>query len=331
MLNKIIKICTFSLVSWSIASVTVHGTPKDDSFVDDYLKKPWKLLPVYQLGSVLVSLATHKKITPHEALSATGLLGTVAVASIGERNTDRLTYKSLETLTVDLTEFVSKHECGKFLATFSPITEFVCHPYAFNFRTMEDVEIPFMAGCLGLDAGSLLLPILVDLGTIPFQALCSEWYAYRVNLYAHLRGVHPDDYEYLLDLPPVDAGVRTERGVLRAVVEPAGHVLLKIMRPQRLLDATATSLIERTFSGPTGKALSGTARNKIASIARRSVEDIALDPQYKLTQNKLHTMVRRYFFAPDIVFRDVRDKLLTKPEKINLVQQALAKYKPHPF
>lgn len=319
-----------------------------DNFIDDYLKQPWKLSPAYHVGHVIHMLVTNQKITPHKAISGIPITGTIAVAVVGERNTDKIIYKNHDDLLSSLSNYIKNHPCNEFLSDLSTVTQFTCQPYAFNFRTMENIEIPFMAACLGLDTGSLLLPIIVDLGTMPLQMVCSEWYNYRIQLYSHLKGVSPDDYEFLLDLPEVDddfdtiiaygdntnnntniINERYRRGVLTSAAKPAIRTILKLIRPQKIYNSVVSTYISKSFRGPTGKVLSETTMDAVKTIMR-TTEMHKSEAVYKISANKLRDMFSKYFFMPEFVTREIKTGMI-KSEKISLVKEAYKKYHPNPF
>ncbi|KAE9523678.1 hypothetical protein AGLY_015896 [Aphis glycines] len=179
---------------------TVSTVVAGDNFVEDFILKPWKILPLYHTGKILHDVVVGEKVNSNDVISSTGILGSIIVAATGENNVNGIVEKTASTVNEELEKFINTHHCGP-IGDFSPTTQALCHSYAFNTKTLDESEVVFMSGCMGLDIGSYMAPLIVDLGTMPLQMACSEWFDYRIELYAHIKDVPVEDYDFLFDLP----------------------------------------------------------------------------------------------------------------------------------
>lgn len=198
-----IEIMLFSAIYPSallFVASTISTVVAGDDFVEDYILKPWELLPPYHTGKILHDIFVGEKVKPNDVISSMGILGTIIVAATGKNNFDGIVEKTASTVKEDLEKFINTHHCGP-IGDFSPTTQVLCHSYAFNIKTLDESEVVFMSGCVGLDIGSYMAPLIVDLGTMPLQMACSEWFDYRLELYAHIKDVPVEDYDFLFDLP----------------------------------------------------------------------------------------------------------------------------------
>jgi len=270
-------------------------------------------------------LADGQSIKPHEVLSINPVAN-VVVTLVGTKNTDKLVYETNTDILRKISQLLGEKKCPELLTDTLLFTQVACNLHAFNFRTFEDTEIPFYGACIGLDVGSLLAPIVFDLGTMPLQMACGEWFESRVQLYEHLRGVNPDEYEYLLDIDNKDDAAisRPRRGVLGPVLKGGEHMILKLVKPVKIFDTVLTTVAKK-FKGPTGKVLTEETMDAIKVIMK--TEQIASDPMFKMTEYQFKKIVKKYLTLPENIVKVLDGKrFLSKPEKISLVKEAFKKY-----